>query len=68
MDMSRVEFRWAADDINRNANDYWMRVMDIARKFNVPRIKRYCLSHYSNCHSYSIQDVLKLWDAKMRMI
>lgn len=42
MDMSRVEFRWAADDINRNANDYWMRVMDIARKFNVPRIKRYC--------------------------
>lgn len=40
MDMSRVEFRWAADDINRNANDYWMRVMDIARKFNVPRIKR----------------------------
>jgi tyrosyl-tRNA synthetase len=40
MDMSRVEFRWAAEDINRNANDYWMRVMDIARKFNVPRIKR----------------------------
>jgi len=40
MDMTRVEFRWAAEDINRNANDYWMRVMDIARKFNVPRIKR----------------------------
>jgi len=40
MDMENVEFRWAAEDINRNANDYWMRVMDIARKFNVPRIKR----------------------------
>lgn len=40
MDMSKVEFRWAAEDINRNANDYWMRVMDIARKFNVPRVKR----------------------------
>jgi len=40
MDMDRVQFRWAAEDINRNANDYWMRVMDIARKFNVPRIKR----------------------------
>eukprot|EP01111_Echinosteliopsis_oligospora_P001456 TRINITY_DN1219_c0_g1_i1.p1 TRINITY_DN1219_c0_g1~~TRINITY_DN1219_c0_g1_i1.p1 ORF type:complete len:399 (+),score=109.37 TRINITY_DN1219_c0_g1_i1:1089-2285(+) len=40
MDMSNVEFRWAAEDINRNANDYWLKVMDIARKFNVPRIKR----------------------------
>jgi len=40
MDMERVQFRWAAEDINRNANDYWLRVMDIARKFNVPRIKR----------------------------
>lgn len=54
-----MEFRWAAEgilfdstlanrsfdfiDINRNANDYWMRVMDIARKFNVPRVKRQVL-------------------------
>eukprot|EP01133_Synstelium_polycarpum_P017526 gene17526-20915_t len=40
MDLENVEFVWSSDEINKNANDYWMRVMDIARKFNVPRIKR----------------------------
>lgn len=52
MDMSRVEFRWAADDINRNANDYWMRVMDIAP---------------SSMYQES-RDARKLWDARMRTI
>ena len=42
MDMTNVEFLWASDEINNRANDYWLRVMDIARRFNVPRIVRCC--------------------------
>ena len=42
MDMTNVEFLWASDEINAHANDYWLRVMDIARSFNVPRIVRCC--------------------------
>ncbi len=42
MDMTNVEFLWASDEINSHSNDYWLRVMDIARKFNVPRIIRCC--------------------------
>lgn len=38
MDMDNVEFLWASDEINGHANEYWLRVMDIARKFNVPRV------------------------------
>ena len=38
MDMDNVEFMWASEEINTHANDYWLRVMDIARKFNVPRV------------------------------
>ncbi|GAM24761.1 hypothetical protein SAMD00019534_079360 [Acytostelium subglobosum LB1] len=40
MDMENVEFLWSSDEINKNANDYWLKVMDISRKFNIPRIKR----------------------------
>ncbi|KYQ94326.1 tyrosine-tRNA ligase [Tieghemostelium lacteum] len=40
MDMENVEFLWSSDEINKNANDYWLRVMDISRKFNIPRIKK----------------------------
>ncbi|CEM14201.1 unnamed protein product [Vitrella brassicaformis CCMP3155] len=40
MDMSNVRFLWASDEINKNSNQYWMRVVDIARKFNITRIKR----------------------------
>jgi tyrosyl-tRNA synthetase len=42
MDMTNVEFLWASDEINARANDYWLKVMDIARKFSVPRITRCC--------------------------
>lgn len=31
MDLDKVEFRWASEHINSNANDYWLRVLDIAR-------------------------------------
>jgi len=40
MDMSNVKFVWTSDEINTHSNDYWLRVMDIARRFKLPRIKR----------------------------
>lgn len=42
MDMTNVEFLWASEEINKNSATYWPRVMDIARKFNLPRIQRCC--------------------------
>ncbi len=42
MEMDNVEFLWASDEINARPNDYWLRVMDIARRNNVPRIVRCC--------------------------
>eukprot|EP01066_Platyproteum_vivax_P019108 Platyproteum_vivax@DN7625_c1_g4_i1.p1 len=40
MNMSNVQFLWASDEINGNSNDYWIRVMDIARKNSIARIRR----------------------------
>jgi len=40
MDMTNVQFVWSSDEINTHSNEYWMRVMDIARRFKLPRIKR----------------------------
>jgi len=40
MDMKNVKFVWTSDEINSHSNDYWLRVMDIARRFNLSRIKR----------------------------
>jgi len=40
MDMNNVKFIWSSDEINAHSNEYWMRVMDIARRFKLPRIKR----------------------------
>uniref|UniRef100_A0A0G4G1W6 tyrosine--tRNA ligase n=1 Tax=Chromera velia CCMP2878 TaxID=1169474 RepID=A0A0G4G1W6_9ALVE len=40
MDMRNVRFLWASEEINRDPNGYWMRVMDIATKFNISRVKR----------------------------
>lgn len=58
-----------AIDINRNANDYWMRVMDIARKFNVPRVKRQVILESSEIfNNKNDTGVLRLWVARMRMI
>lgn len=31
MNMQNVQFLWASDEINAHAEDYWTRVMDIAR-------------------------------------
>jgi len=40
MDMKNVKFVWTSEEINSHSNEYWLRVMDIARKFNLARIKR----------------------------
>jgi tyrosyl-tRNA synthetase len=42
MDMTNVRFLWASEEINNNANEYWGRVMEIARMNNLPRIQRCC--------------------------
>lgn len=42
MDMTNVEFLWASDEINQHSDEYWSKVMDIARRFNVARIQRCC--------------------------
>lgn len=40
MNLQNVQFLWASDEINKRADEYWSIVIDIARKFNVTRIKR----------------------------
>lgn len=40
MDMSKVEFLYASEEINKRPDEYWTLVMDIARKNNLKRIVR----------------------------
>ncbi|GAB4817355.1 hypothetical protein N2152v2_004401 [Parachlorella kessleri] len=40
MDMERVEFLSASEEINKRPDEYWTLVMDIARKNNLKRIVR----------------------------
>ncbi|EET00185.1 Tyrosyl-tRNA synthetase [Giardia duodenalis ATCC 50581] len=35
-----VKFVWASEFIRQNSSSYWMRVMNIARSFTVPRLQR----------------------------
>lgn len=42
MNMQNVQFLWASDEINAHADEYWTRVMDIARLNNLARIQRCC--------------------------
>jgi tyrosyl-tRNA synthetase len=42
MKMSNVKFLWTSDEVNADPNAYWLRVMDIARKHTIPRVKRCC--------------------------
>ena len=35
-----MQFLWASDEINSRADEYWSIVIDIARKFNVTRMKK----------------------------
>jgi tyrosyl-tRNA synthetase len=40
MDMRKVQFKWASDEIVNHSMEYWSLVLDIARRNNVSRIKR----------------------------
>ena len=42
MDMRNVRFLWASDEINAHADEYWSRVMEIARLNTVARVQRCC--------------------------
>eukprot|EP00934_Nitzschia_sp_Nitz4_P008845 Nitzschia sp. Nitz4//scaffold119_size111653//73650//75940//NITZ4_004203-RA/size111653-augustus-gene-0.213-mRNA-1//1//CDS//3329533875//8835//frame0 len=42
MDLSNVVFKWASEDITNNADKYWPTMLDVARRFNVTRIKKCC--------------------------
>eukprot|EP01029_Cantina_marsupialis_P029768 TRINITY_DN782164_c0_g1_i1.p1 TRINITY_DN782164_c0_g1~~TRINITY_DN782164_c0_g1_i1.p1 ORF type:complete len:382 (+),score=124.88 TRINITY_DN782164_c0_g1_i1:129-1274(+) len=42
MNMDKVEFLWTSEEISKDPAGYWGRVMDIATKFNIPRMKRCC--------------------------
>ena len=42
MNMQNVRFLWASDEINAHADEYWTKVMDIARLNNLARIQRCC--------------------------
>ncbi|CAM9406008.1 unnamed protein product, partial [Phaeothamnion confervicola] len=42
MDMRNVQFLWASEEINRRPDEYWRRVMEIARLVSVRRITRCC--------------------------
>lgn len=43
MKLENVKFLWASEEIKKRPSEYWLKVMDIARKFNLTRIKR-CVS------------------------
>jgi len=40
MKLHNVKFLWASDEINTRSDEYWTRVIDIARRNNINRIKR----------------------------
>lgn len=40
MKLHNVKFLWASDEINARSDEYWTRVIDIARRNNIKRIQR----------------------------
>eukprot|EP01012_Entosiphon_sulcatum_P014306 TRINITY_DN1934_c0_g1_i3.p1 TRINITY_DN1934_c0_g1~~TRINITY_DN1934_c0_g1_i3.p1 ORF type:complete len:732 (+),score=165.71 TRINITY_DN1934_c0_g1_i3:46-2241(+) len=42
MDMANVEFVWTSEEITKHANEYWTRVLDIARRFTIARMRKCC--------------------------
>ena len=42
MDMTRVQFLNASEEINKSPNEYWTLVMDIARQNTLARITKCC--------------------------
>lgn len=42
MDLSNVVFKWASEEITEQADKYWPTMLDVARRFNITRIKKCC--------------------------
>jgi tyrosyl-tRNA synthetase len=42
MDLSNVVFKWASEEITNHADKYWPKMLDVARRFNITRIKKCC--------------------------
>ncbi len=40
MDLSRVRFLWAGEEIERRSAQYWALVLDISRRFTLTRVRR----------------------------
>ena len=42
MNLNHVEFKWASEEITQKAHIYWPIMLDVARRFNITRIKKCC--------------------------
>mmetsp|Transcript_3202 Transcript_3202/g.5895 ORF Transcript_3202/g.5895 Transcript_3202/m.5895 type:complete len:776 (-) Transcript_3202:38-2365(-) len=42
MNLDHVVFKWASEEITHHANTYWPLMLDVARRFNITRIKKCC--------------------------
>uniref|UniRef100_A0A7S4MY38 tyrosine--tRNA ligase n=2 Tax=Odontella aurita TaxID=265563 RepID=A0A7S4MY38_9STRA len=42
MDLTNVVFKWASEEITDRADVYWPTMLDVARRFNITRIKKCC--------------------------
>mmetsp|Transcript_12742 Transcript_12742/g.18741 ORF Transcript_12742/g.18741 Transcript_12742/m.18741 type:complete len:723 (-) Transcript_12742:20-2188(-) len=42
MDLENVVFKWASEEITDKADRYWPLMLDVARRFNITRIKKCC--------------------------
>lgn len=42
MELDNVVFKWASEEITTRADTYWPTMLDVARGFNVTRIKKCC--------------------------
>lgn len=42
MDLTNVKFKWCSEEFTNQADKYWPNMLDIARRFNVTRIKKCC--------------------------
>jgi len=42
MNLDHVVFKWASEEITDNADQYWPLMLDVARRFNITRIKKCC--------------------------
>ena len=42
MNLEHVVFKWASEEITNRADTYWPTMLDVARRFNITRIKKCC--------------------------